>query len=548
MRLFQWQRDGTRSEEIEAESGLRGKKHSGSRRAFFKWGVASAFTLGLMSRLRGAGAGSKAEGAINALPGRGSAVANGAARARITATNGRLGFAEVFEEIKQSATKEEMFSFLYDLPKGGDLHHHHGGATLNGDWFRVATTRDLNGDQRYFTRYRIENCPGDDSIAWWKSGSEHLMYWITISERTWSNLPACDKSEFKALDELTEEERERWKSSVVLDEPEEGRHEFFEYHWSRLNELFDNPYVMSELLIENMKLFGAEGLCYMEPQVNARGFVDRDGRKLTGDEVYRIFKDRVTRPDALATGVSVRFGMTVLRFRDDAPEQVARVFDFIYRHRDLWCGINLAGREDNEKGHPRRFTKTFDEALRRYPGVGISIHAGEENEPSKNVFETLRLGATRIGHGVNLIDDAETMQLMRCGKFLLEINLISNHLLGYVDDLEMHPFPIYMRQGIPCCLNTDDRGMWDSNMTDEYFVAVTNFNLSWDEIVQLGRNSIAFSFADPHMKKNLMDGYEKRIKAFEDKYGAGNWRAPLNTVSPVTYGYGKNTLKLSIGA
>ena len=69
------------------------------------------------------------------------------------------------------------------------------------------------------------------------------------------------------------------------------------------------------------------------------------------------------------------------------------------------------------------------------------------------------------------------MQLI-AEKFLVEINLISNELLGYVPDLDKHPFPIYLRQGIPVCLNTDDRGMWHSNMTDEYYVAVSRYNLS----------------------------------------------------------------------
>lgn len=26
---------------------------------------------------------------------------------------------------------------------------------------------------------------------------------------------------------------------------------------------------------------------------------------------------------------------------------------------------------------------------------------------------------------------------------------------------------------MPCGLNTDDRGMWDSNLTDEYYAAAT---------------------------------------------------------------------------
>ena len=63
------------------------------------------------------------------------------------------------------------------------------------------------------------------------------------------------------------------------------------------------------------------------------------------------------------------------------------------------------------------------------------------------------------------------MEAMRANKNLVEINLISNKLLGYISNFDDHPFPLFMRFGIPVCLNTDDRGMWGSTLTDEYFVA-----------------------------------------------------------------------------
>jgi len=71
-----------------------------------------------------------------------------------------------------------------------------------------------------------------------------------------------------------------------------------------------------------------------------------------------------------------------------------------------------------------------------------SIHAGEMDGPDRHVRDTLLLGASRIGHGVNLIKDPETLLLMQqTRRVLVEVNLISNRLLGYVPDLSAHPFP-----------------------------------------------------------------------------------------------------------
>jgi adenosine deaminase CECR1 len=136
----------------------------------------------------------------------------------------------------------------------------------------------------------------------------------------------------------------------------------------------------------------------------------------------------------------------------------------------------------------------------------------------------LLLGVDRIGHGNNLITDNDTMRLMRHGPYLVEINLISNLLLRYVTDYAQHPFPEYLRTGIPVALSTDDRGMWDSTMSDEFFVAVTEFNLSWDEVKLLSRNSLQYSFTDPQTKQRLLQTFDERMAKFESsmqKYGTG---------------------------
>jgi len=130
---------------------------------------------------------------------------------------------------------------------------------------------------------------------------------------------------------------------------------------------------------------------------------------------------------------------------------------------------------------------------------------------------------------------------MRNNKYLVEINLVSNRLLEYVPDLSKHPFPEFLRFGIPVCLNTDDPGVWDSNMTDEYFTAVTHFNLTWDEIVELGRNSLTYSFAEPAVKRRLLEEYQAAVSEFEKKYSHKSWAETLRKVKPVFSGYAART-------
>ena len=67
--------------------------------------------------------------------------------------------------------------------------------------------------------------------------------------------------------------------------------------------------------------------------------------------------------------------------------------------------------------------------------------------------------------------------------------------------------------------------MWHSNMTDEYYLAVTSFNLSWDELVHVGRTSLEFAFLPEREKRRLIEDYERDIAAFEARFARGDWRA-----------------------
>jgi adenosine deaminase CECR1 len=307
--------------------------------------------------------------------------------------------------------------------------------------------------------------------------------------------------------------------SIRLDKPHEGRDEFFQTHWQRLFALVNNPWNQAEIHYQNMKAFGAEGVTYLELQVAIRGFYRPDGSVIPAEESVNILRERLLQKDAIDTGVTVRFQIAILRFAPNAEESLRTIYRFVHDNSDVFVGVNMVGREDNDKGYPARFLPTMRDLRRQYSGVRLAIHAGEVDEPNSYVRDTLLLGAERIGHGLNLITDDDTMLLMRHGPYLVEINLISNLLLHYVDDYAQHPFPEYLRTGIPVALSTDDRGMWDSTMTDEFFVAVTEFDLSWDEVKLLSRNSLAHAFVTPELRQELLAKYDSDISRFEREIG-----------------------------
>jgi len=76
-------------------------------------------------------------------------------------------------------------------------------------------------------------------------------------------------------------------------------------------------------------------------------------------------------------------------------------------------------------------------------------------------------------------------------------------------------------------------------MTDEYLTAVSEFNLTWDELVRCGRNSLQWSFLEESAKARLLAEYDRDIRAFEQRFGGDDWRSKLESVKPVAYGFAR---------
>ncbi|MFK8051785.1 MAG: adenosine deaminase [Woeseiaceae bacterium] len=415
-----------------------------------------------------------------------------------------------FEALKQSGDDQALYRVLHAMPKGGDLHNHNSGSVYPEWWLEHAIQAQADG-YLYYTKVAIENCR-----EYARRDDQYLLMFRTIDQQEFKELSDCEKTEYSRIDALTDVQRTAWQSSLKIDQATEGREEFFGKHWQRLNALLFNPRIRADNLARNVIALGEEGAIYAEIQVAALEARQADGSLVPEDEMIDIFRERLLQRDVVASGMTVRLQLPVLRFTPGAIDELKTLYGLAARHPDIVAAINFVGREDNDKGYPKRFLPALRE-LRRQHDVPLAIHGGEVDEPNQHVRDTLLLGANRIGHGLNLITDEDTMLAMRHGPYLVETNLISNLLLEYVDDLSDHPFPEYLRGDVPVALSTDDRGMWDSTLTDEFYVAVKTFNLTWPELKRLHQNSITHAFIADDTKSRLLARHEQQISKFEKR-------------------------------
>lgn len=160
-----------------------------------------------------------------------------------------------------------------------------------------------------------------------------------------------------------------------------------------------------------------------------------------------------------------------------------------YKHRGV-VAFDLAG---GELGHPAsEHAAAF--AFAREHDLACTCHAGEGDGASSIRDAVHVCGAHRIGHATRLIEDESLTQYVNDRRIALEICLTSNVQTHAVDSYEQHPLRSYYDRGMNVVLNTDNRLMSGTTLTDEYLLAAKTLGFSFDELSTIALNGFASAF------------------------------------------------------
>ena len=86
----------------------------------------------------------------------------------------------------------------------------------------------------------------------------------------------------------------------------------------------------------------------------------------------------------------------------------------------------------------------------------------------------------------------------------LEICLTSNINTKSVSTISKHPFKHYMNKKIRVTLNTDNRLISNTTLSNEYKIAINNFNLNENEIRTIIINGFKSTFQSHHERRKLI--------------------------------------------
>ncbi|KUI30112.1 adenosine deaminase [Mycobacterium sp. IS-1742] len=216
------------------------------------------------------------------------------------------------------------------------------------------------------------------------------------------------------------------------------------------------------------------------------------------DSVLAGFADGEKAAASAGRTITVRCLVTAMRHAARSRE----IAELAIRFRDRGVvGFDIAGAEAGYP--PTRHLDAFE--YMRGNNARFTIHAGEAfGLPS--IHEAIAFcGADRLGHGVRIVDDitvapdgqvklGRLANILRDKRIPLELCPSSNVQTGAVPSIAEHPFDLLARTRFRVTVNTDNRLMSDTTMSQEMLRLVEAFGYGWSDLARFTINAMKSSF------------------------------------------------------
>ncbi|MCB0369105.1 MAG: adenosine deaminase, partial [Bdellovibrionales bacterium] len=168
--------------------------------------------------------------------------------------------------------------------------------------------------------------------------------------------------------------------------------------------------------------------------------------------------------------------------------------------KDTFIGADLADSEADF--NPADFKEIFDKIYDK--NLPITIHSGEtpDARAAQRIKDSIDiLHAQRIGHGIQLVTDTQILEYVKNKNVLLEICPISNVLTKAFTNRSEHPFKELYLKNVLVSINSDDPGIFNTNLCDDYSYLIQKYQLSIDDISKINEMAMRSSFINATEKE-----------------------------------------------
>lgn len=209
----------------------------------------------------------------------------------------------------------------------------------------------------------------------------------------------------------------------------------------------------------------------------------------------------------------VRTGLIIcgMRHMDPAASMELAKLAVAFRDRGV-VAFDLAGAEAGNP--PTRHREAC--RLAADHNLGITIHAGEAAGAESIAGAIHGCHARRVGHGTRLREDPALEAFVNDFRIPLEVCLTSNVQTRVAPSVAEHPFRRYFDLGLVVTLNTDNRLVSGTTLTEEYLLAHRHLGFSWEELVEVAFMGFQAAFLPHQARLELLEAVEEEIRGMAE--------------------------------
>jgi adenosine deaminase len=237
--------------------------------------------------------------------------------------------------------------------------------------------------------------------------------------------------------------------------------------FSTLRLFYRSPEIITRITREAIADAAADHVVYLELRFTPVALSKAQGFSLAQVMDWVI---EGTRDAQAQYGITARLIASINRH--ESPALAAQVsYLAAERINEGIVGLDLAGNEADFPAEP--FAEVFKNAKRN--GLSLTIHAGEWGSGDNIAQAISQFEADRIGHGIRILESPVAFDLALQEKTPLEVCITSNYQSGAVSPAENHPITRMAELGLNVTLNTDDPGISQITLADEYRLACEGY-------------------------------------------------------------------------
>ncbi|CAM3258230.1 adenosine deaminase [Corallococcus sp. ZKHCc1 1396] len=432
---------------------------------------------------------------------------------------------EHMESLRGDATA--LGTFLFDMPKGGDLHSHTSGAITTE---KLIAWGAEDGACVNTTTYVASNPCAAGSVPLSTTESDRALYDAVMSAWSMEDHPgpllSAHQHFFDAFGKYGAVQNDTRNDDSYADIlSRAGRHnqvyvELMQGFGAGTGGRLATPLFASTDVWDKATLLAKRQQLIALPDFQSALAAQAASIANTLKGTRELLGCATAQPDP-GCNVDVRLLVSANRTADrtNVFGQWVYAYELAQKVPEI-VGVNLVSPEENANSlafyQDEMFALgTLDDFNDQEVGrklVHVSLHAGElipsvlqpqdQQHMNFHIREAVeKAHAERIGHGADVLSETagdgaeDLLRDMHEAGVMVEICLTSNRvLLGMTGDA--HPLSAYLKNKVPVALATDDSGILRGDITQEYVAAATAQGLDYKTLKMMARASLEHAFAE----------------------------------------------------